>query len=161
MPHIHTKEGEIDFTADVFVVHKNRVLLRMHDKYRMWLMVGGHIETHETPEETAVREAKEEVGLDITIWSGDQETVPESFLNSQFRSLVPPIFLNVHKISDTHRHISMIYFAFSDSDVIIEPETHEKSGGCVWFSKEELLADKDIDAPIKYYALKALEVLGS
>lgn len=41
MPHIHDK---IDFTADVFIVHKNKVLLCMHDKYHMWLCVGGHIE---------------------------------------------------------------------------------------------------------------------
>jgi len=46
MAHIHEK---IDFTASVFVVHKNKVLLRMHDKYKMWLSVGGHIELDEDP----------------------------------------------------------------------------------------------------------------
>lgn len=68
--------------------------------------------------------------------------------------------MNVHRISDTQRHISMIYFAFSDADAIIEPETHEKRGGCVWFSREEILANKDVDAP-KYCAIKALDTLGS
>lgn len=161
MAHIHQKEGEIDFTADVFIVHKNKVLLRMHDKYHMWLMVGGHIETNETPEEAAIREVKEEVGLDITLWSEKKDVVPDSFLNPQFQSLIPPVFSNVHRISDTHRHVSFVYFALSDSDVIIEPETVEKSGGCVWFSREELCTHKDIDSPIKHYALKALEILGN
>ncbi len=46
MSHIHEK---IDFTVDVFVVHENKVLLRMHDKYHLWLAPGGHIELHEDP----------------------------------------------------------------------------------------------------------------
>jgi hypothetical protein len=41
MPHIHEK---IDFTVDVFVVYKSRVLIRKHDKYDKWLAVGEHIE---------------------------------------------------------------------------------------------------------------------
>ena len=53
MPHIH---DNIDFTAEVFVVYKGRVLLRKHDKYKMWLSVGGHIEPDEDPNQAAVRE---------------------------------------------------------------------------------------------------------
>ncbi len=67
MPHIHEK---IDFTAEVFIVHKDRVLLRMHDKFKIWLSVGGHVELDEDPIEAAVREVKEEVGLDVTIVGG-------------------------------------------------------------------------------------------
>ena len=64
MPHIHEK---IDFTVEVFIVHKDKVLLRMHDKYKKWMSVGGHIELHEDPVEAAHREVKEEVGLDIEL----------------------------------------------------------------------------------------------
>ena len=38
MSHIHEK---IDFTVEVFIVHKSRVLLRMHDKYKKWMSVAG------------------------------------------------------------------------------------------------------------------------
>ena len=58
MAHIHE---EIDFTASVLIVHKNKVLLRKHEKYNIWLGPGGHIELNEDPNETAVKEAKEEV----------------------------------------------------------------------------------------------------
>ena len=51
MPHIHEK---IDFDSDVFIVHDNKVLLRKHDKYKMWLAVGGHIELDEDPNQAAV-----------------------------------------------------------------------------------------------------------
>jgi len=64
MPHIHEK---IDFVADVFVVYKDRVLIRKHDKYDKWLAVGGHIELDENPNQAAVREVKEEVGLDVEL----------------------------------------------------------------------------------------------
>ena len=40
LPHIHEK---IDFTVEVFIVYKNKVLLRMHDKVKKWLGPGGHI----------------------------------------------------------------------------------------------------------------------
>ena len=55
MPHIHEK---IDFAVEVFVVHKNKVLLRKHDKYKTWLGVGGHIELDEDPNQVAIREVK-------------------------------------------------------------------------------------------------------
>ncbi|MFK5282779.1 NUDIX domain-containing protein, partial [Lacticaseibacillus paracasei] len=62
MAHIHEK---IDFTVEVFIVHKDKVLLRMHDKFKFWLSIGGHIELDEDPIQAAYREVKEEVGLDV------------------------------------------------------------------------------------------------
>jgi len=35
MSHIHTAKGQIDFIAEVFVVHKDKVLIRLHDKYNI------------------------------------------------------------------------------------------------------------------------------
>jgi len=62
MPHIHDK---IDFTVEVFIVHKNKVLLRMHDKFHIWCSIGGHIELDEDPIEAAYRKVKEGVGPDV------------------------------------------------------------------------------------------------
>jgi len=64
MPHIHDK---IDFTVEVFVVYNKKVLLRKHDKYKKWLSVGGHIELDENPNEAAIREVKEEVGIEVEL----------------------------------------------------------------------------------------------
>ncbi len=57
MAHIHEK---IDFTASVYIVFKNKVLLHKHKKLGIWLQPGGHIELDEDPNEAALREAKEE-----------------------------------------------------------------------------------------------------
>ena len=152
MPHIHEK---IDFTAEVFVVHKNKVLLRKHDKYKIWLSVGGHIELDEDPNQAAVREVKEEVGLDVVI-AGQISDVEEA---DDFKELIPPKFLNRHRVSNSHEHITFIYFATAENDEVIQGQ-NEISDDIHWFTKEELDdVTYGIRENIKYYAKKALEEL--
>jgi 8-oxo-dGTP pyrophosphatase MutT (NUDIX family) len=153
MPHIH---DAIDFTCEVFIVYNNRVLLRKHDKYKLWLSVGGHIELDEDPNAAAKREVKEEVGLDIELYKDSE--VP-FFIDDNYKELIPPQFLNIHRINDTHKHIALTYFGKSLTDKLSLSET-ELSDGCKWFNSEELDDPKyQIKEHIKYYAKKALEKL--
>ena len=154
MPHIHEK---IDFTADVFVVHKGRVLIRKHDKYGIWLAVGGHVELHEDPNEAAIREVKEEMGLDVKLY-GTREYREDT---ENYKELIPPVYMNRHDITPHHEHISLVYFATSDSDTIVN-EGREASKNARWFTKDELEGNEypEIKPSIRFYALKALEVLG-
>ena len=155
MPHIHDK---IDFTAEAFIVYKNRVLLRKHDKYKIWLSVGGHIELDEEPNEAVIREVKEEVGLDVELFCKENYSLIEK---NQYKPLIPPEFLNIHKINDTHKHIALVYFAKSNTEELVLSED-EKSEGCKWFTKEELEDPKyQISEQIKIYAKTALEKLGN
>lgn len=153
MPHIHEK---IDFTADVFIVYKNRVLLRKHDKYKIWLSVGGHIELDEDPNQAAVREAKEEVGLDIVL-ADDLRIANEE--SPTYRELIPPKFLNRHNISDTHEHVGFVYFARSDSDQTINQED-ELSDEIRWFTMKEL-DNPEITDRVRTYAKQALKELST
>ncbi|MDP3986256.1 MAG: NUDIX domain-containing protein [Candidatus Veblenbacteria bacterium] len=151
MPHIHEK---IDFTVDVYVVYQNRVLLRVHDKYGIWLGVGGHIELYEDPNQAAIREVKEEVGLDVTLVSTSTSPRTEA---PQYQELIAPRFLNRHKINETHEHVSLVYFATSATDKVV-PGAGEKETQWKWFSKEELqdsqYAFRD---SVRLYAQKAME----
>ena len=151
-PHIHP---DIDYTAEVFIVHANKVLLRFHDKYKFWLSVGGHIELNEDPNQAAVREVKEEVGLDVVLWDGDQKLKHQ---RDEYRELVPPFALNRHRISEAHEHVSMIYFATSDTDAVT-PGSQDKSDEWKWVAKEEL-ARMDLRTDIRFYAETALDTLG-
>jgi len=152
MPHIHEK---IDFTVEVFVVYNNRVLLRKHDKYGIWLSVGGHIELNEDPNEAAIREVKEEVGIDIKL-AGK----PNIFKVEKYKELIPPKFLNRHYINKTHEHVTLVYFATTVKDTVI-PSEKEKSKEWKWFTAEELDDDKyGLRDNIRFYAKKALEELG-
>ena len=153
MPHIHEK---IDFTVEVFIVYKNKVLLRMHEKYHRWLSVGGHIELDESPIEAAIREVKEEVGLDVII-SGNLPPVEDE---SDYKHLIAPRYFGCSYVNDTHRHMTFVYFATSETDVITESVyDHEKKCETRWLTKEEL-ESMDLRPNILFYATKALEELG-
>lgn len=155
MPHIHEK---VDFVADVYIVHNGRVLLRKHDKYKVWLPVGGHIELDEDPNQAALREAKEEVNLDVTI-------VPEHPVHvfdgtpKGGKELIPPRFLNRHRINETHEHISLAYFATTESDKIEQGQV-EISDDIRWLTAKELDDPVlGISEQVKYYARAALKAL--
>ena len=150
MPHIHDK---IDFTVEVFIVYNNKVLLRKHDKYKMWLSVGGHIELDEDPNQAAIREVKEEVGLDVKLSKKSIEL--DEGDSSQ---LIPPKFLNRHSINENHEHITLVYFATSNTDKL-NLSDKEITEECKWFTKEEL-SSYDLKRNVKFYAKKALEELG-
>lgn len=150
MPHIHEK---IDFTSEVFIVHKNKVLLRLHEKYKKWLGVGGHVELDEDPVQAAVREAKEEVGLDITIY----DNRPEELVKVSGGELIVPQFINRHHVHDTHEHIAFVYFGVSTNDDVI-PEKPDDVWK--WLTKEELDKMDGLERGIKFYAENALKILG-
>lgn len=149
MPHIHEK---IDFTVEVFVVYKNKVLLRKHDKYKIWLSIGGHIELHEDPNEAAIREVKEEVGLDVTLY----DTRTFRYEDGKEKELITPIFLKRHPVNSMHEHIVMTYFATTATNNVIPEKPNDQ---WKWLDKNELKS-MDLRPDIKFYAAKALELLG-
>lgn len=49
----------------VMIVHQGSLVLVRHWYNTLWVMPGGGINRHETPEQAAIREVREELGLDI------------------------------------------------------------------------------------------------
>ena len=154
MAHIHDK---IDFTVEVFIVYKNRVLLRVHDKYKKWMSIGGHIELDEDPVQAAHREVREEVGLEIEL-VGNQKLCSEP--ETRFSELLPPVALNRHNTNkEGHEHVTLVYFARAKTTKIQAQHADDKSEECRWFTKQEL--DKlDLWPNVRSYALAALHRLG-
>jgi len=148
MAHIHEK---IDFTVAIFVVHDAKVLLILHRKLGKWLPLGGHIELDEDPEIAALREAKEESGLDVEL-IGERPPTTEPGT----RALIAPRFLDIHRISDTHEHIGMIYWARPlGGDVTLASEEHHDIR---WVLEEELNSLRPpMTHAVKWYCRKALE----
>lgn len=150
MPHIHQAPGQIDHTVEVFVVNNDKVLLRKHDKYGIWLSVGGHIELNEDPNQAAIREVKEEVGLDINL------IAPKDFIaldEPNHQELIPPVFINRHRINDEHEHVTLTYFATSASGKVT-PENEDDVW--LWFTEAEIETSTELSQHIKHYALTAL-----
>ncbi len=156
MGHIHEK---IDFTASVCIVYDNAVLLLVHKKLNMWLPPGGHIELDEDPNEAALREAKEETGLDVEL-VGETHSYD---LPHNARELVVPRFINRHFFDSmhTHEHVDLCFFARPISD--IAEARHEVEGGQIrWFTKEELERNEYGVVPdVRAHALAALQELSS
>ena len=148
MPHIHEK---IDFAVAIFVVQDGRILLVHHRNLNQWLPLGGHIELDEDPEQAALRETKEESGLEVELLGERPPTTGPGT-----RALIAPRFLDIHRISDTHEHIGMIYWARPKSGklTLAAAEHHNIR----WCSSDEL--DKlqpPMDNAVKWYCRKALE----
>jgi 8-oxo-dGTP pyrophosphatase MutT (NUDIX family) len=148
MAHLHEK---IDFTVAIFVVAQEKVLLIHHRKLNTWLPLGGHIELDEDPEIAALREAKEESGLDVELLGERPPTTGPGT-----RALIAPRFLDIHRISATHEHIGMIYWARPKGGTLklAEAEHHDIR----WCSRAELEElQPPMDAPVKWYCHQALE----
>src|SRR5712672_1277261 len=147
MAHIHEK---IDFTVAIFVVHDAKILLIHHRKLDKWLPLGGHVELDENPEQAALREAKEESGLDVEL-AGERPPTTEPGT----RALIAPRFLDIHRISDTHEHIGMIYFArVKGGDLTLAAAEHHDIR---WIAAEQLdQLQPPMSGAVKWYCRQAL-----
>jgi ADP-ribose pyrophosphatase YjhB (NUDIX family) len=53
--------------ANVAIIENNRVLLTKREDFDVWCLPGGHLDEGETFAETAIREAREEIGVDVRL----------------------------------------------------------------------------------------------
>jgi 8-oxo-dGTP pyrophosphatase MutT (NUDIX family) len=152
MPHIHDK---IDFTVAIFVVHEGRVLVIHHRKLDRWLPLGGHIELEEDPEQAALRETREESGLDVELLGERPPTTGPGT-----RALIGPRYLDIHRISDTHEHIGMIYFARpKGGQVTLAQAEHHDIRWCTTEQLESL--HPPMSDAVKWYCHAALREVGA
>ena len=116
----------------VMIVQNNKLLLTYRikgDQLGVWEVVAGHIESYEKPEDTAIRETKEETGIDIRITRHIGKN-----------------------IDDTHRFEADIFLAEVVSGEIqnLDPRNHSE---LKWF---ELT---DLPCPLGSTTIKGLELL--
>ncbi|MDW8380870.1 MAG: NUDIX domain-containing protein [Verrucomicrobiota bacterium] len=152
MAHIHER---INFAVAVFVVQKDRVLLCLHRELQQWLPLGGHVELDEDPEEAALREVREESGLEVELWG---ERPP--FRSPGTRALIAPRFLDIHTINPTHQHIGLIYWARPQGGQLRgSRQEHHAVRWCTASELEEL--QPGLSPAVEWYARRALAELGS
>ena len=148
MPHLHEK---IDFTVAIFVVQNGKVLLVHHRRLDKWLPLGGHIELDEDPEAAALREAREESGLGVELLGERPPTTSPGT-----RALIAPRFLDIHRITETHEHIGMIYWARPTDGALTLARTEHHD--IRWCSRDDLAAlTPALSSAVRWYCQKALE----
>src|SRR5262245_1516651 len=140
-----------DFTATTFVVHEGRTLLLLHRKLGKWFPPGGHIDPHELPDQAAIREVREETGLEVELLTYGRRL-------GAVRVLPQPYCILLEDISPGHQHIDLIYFArvCGGSLAHAEREAHAAR----WLTWEAL-DDPEIAEDIRELGRRAIESLGN
>lgn len=136
-----------DFTATTFVVQHNKTLLLLHRKLGKWFPPGGHIDPNELPNEAALREVREEAGLEVDLLTQGRPIGNISILPQ-------PFCLLLEDISPGHQHIDLIYFAHVCGGQLNPSEREVEAAR--WFSWEDL-AEETIAEDIRELGRRAIE----
>ncbi|WP_336337316.1 NUDIX hydrolase [Haloarcula brevis] len=132
------------FVATVYVVSDGRVALHEHSKLDMWLPAGGHVDRDELPHEAALRETREELGLDVDL------VAPQEAIESEtVRSIPQPQHFLLEDINVTaegevgHQHVDFIFYGRADSRDIEPGPGEQPADDWEWFAPEDLRGRSD------------------
>jgi 8-oxo-dGTP pyrophosphatase MutT (NUDIX family) len=136
------------FTASAVVVDPGfeRVVLVHHAKLLRWLQPGGHVEPGDAGiVEAALREAREETGLEVTLQAGAPT----------------PLDVDVHVIpargaEPEHRHLDVRVLVVAADPHALAHDPHE-SHGAQWLTWDDALKQAD-EAPLRRLLDKARAV---
>ncbi|WP_418283082.1 NUDIX domain-containing protein [Halorubrum sp. DTA98] len=148
------------FTATTYIVNDGATALHEHDRLGIHLPPGGHVDRDELPHEAAIREIREETGLeaDLVADRADVET-PNG------RPLPEPAHLMLHDIdvhpdgSVGHQHIDHLYYAHVPHRRI-DPAGDDEAAAddWNWYTPDDLHAS-EFDSDVVELGCEAIETV--
>jgi 8-oxo-dGTP pyrophosphatase MutT (NUDIX family) len=148
------RPGHITAAAWILSADRRRALLTHHRRLDRWLQLGGHADGQWHVEEVALREAREESGMN------EFDIVP-------IHGALMPFDIDVHEIparhdaagqivEDAHEHhdIRFLMIARCDAEPIVSEESHDVA----WFTPAEVLERTNEESVLRMLR-KALELL--
>ena len=109
----------VHVTGSAIVVGPRGVVLLRHRRLGLWLQPGGHVDPGETPWDGALREAREETGLDVSFVDVGDDGIPGL------------VHVDVHPGGRGHTHLDLRYLVFG-GDADPDPPEGE-SQEIAWF----------------------------
>lgn len=130
-------------------VERRTVLLVQHKLTGRWQFPGGHIDPDEHGAEAAVREVREETGLEATVW------VPDELDVRYGRRLPAPMVVAEHEApadpsrgEPSHHHLDQLYVLTADWNQPLTAQEDEVNG-VAWFDVDAIgQADVREDVPV-------------
>jgi 8-oxo-dGTP pyrophosphatase MutT (NUDIX family) len=130
------------FVATVYVVADGATCLHEHDRLGMWLPPGGHLDRDELPHEAALRECREETGLEVDLVAprGDLESETVESIPEPQHFLLEDI--DVHPDGRvSHQHVDFVFYGRARGTGI-DPDGDDEAHPDEW----EWFAPADLDA---------------
>ena len=153
------------FTATAFVVHRGKTLLHWHKKLQQWMPPGGHLLPNEDPVTGALREAREETGIQAEVLplSPTHEFAYPEQVAAPYTILIE----DIEEPDGPHQHIDFIYFCRSLDGEALRPPSPDDA--LVWVTEGQLqrnealpLASCGLDMPVaedvRVLALEAIRL---
>lgn len=137
----NVKERQYCASAYTIDFKNKKVLLVFNKKLNKWLQPGGHIEYNEIPTQTAVRETKEETGIDI-------EIVGTTFDDEVYEPIATKRYNN--SVGDM---IDIQYLAVPLNTNLKNKEKNK----AIWLDLNELRTFENLDKEIKIKVLTLYE----
>ncbi|MFC7177515.1 NUDIX hydrolase [Halosegnis marinus] len=145
------------FTGTVYVVNDGATALHEHAKLGLTLPPGGHVDRDELPHEAALREAREETGLEPTLLSdhGSGPDAPEGAPVPRPRSRML-YDIDTYDGEVAHQHIDDIYYATVPSRDIDPAPGEPDASAWAWYDRDALAAS-DLPADVVEFGTAAIE----
>jgi 8-oxo-dGTP pyrophosphatase MutT (NUDIX family) len=149
------------FTATTYVVNDGAAVLHDHKRLDLWLAPGGHIDRDELPHEAALREVREETGLDATLVAETDDIESDTAQSLPKPRHFQLADVNYHDGEVGHQHIDLIFYAESDTrDIAPESDSDEASPqNWEWFSATDLLAADKVAPDVTEIGRRAIETI--
>jgi 8-oxo-dGTP pyrophosphatase MutT (NUDIX family) len=144
------------YTGTVYVVNGGATALHDHRKLGIRIPPGGHVDRDELPHEAALRECREETGLEATIITRD-DPGPTT---GGGRPLPQPRAQMLYDIDVVdgrvaHQHVDHVYFATAPSREIDPADGEAGADVWNWYSETDL-RESDVGEDVQRFGIEAI-----
>ena len=146
-------------------MHDGAVLLHYHRRLARWLPPGGHVDPDELPDAAAVRETREEVGVEVEVVDAVSGEYWDDARSQGMPTRLPsPMGIQLEDIpsrpgNPAHQHIDLVYVAKVVAGASTMP-TDVEGGSAPRWCKPDQWATLGLTPEVVSWAEAAIRIVG-